>query len=281
MQNPLFCLTLSRLPKRARRVLEKGSSSDGNNTGSIIMSNEAEVNDLLASLPIIPKHKAAAKFGILKQCIQSVPCVFSEQQCSSLRQWAAEKLTEQQTTMDTVDGCPEYQVPIDQQTLTNIVGKDTVRSLWQLPLEYLMEAADFESTNIANVTVDLDSMDVGCFIRKYTSSGRPFLGFHVDDCDATVNVCLSHSNDHQGGELIALSNRTVASVGPRNIGAATVHPWYCCHGVSAVTAGERWSLIAFFSNTYPPLHKQFYDKVFYQRNEKKQRKSKRSSIHGR
>ena len=271
LENPLFCVTLSQQPKPVRRVLLENKSSDN----GIILSNPGEVSSFLASLPINPKHKAAAKHGLSRARIETSPSILSEQQCNHLREWAMSnhrRLMSDDTgehKIDTVDGCPEYQVEIDRATLENIIGKETVSTLWKLPQRYLNEAHEFEK-----YSVDNNLIDVGCFIRKYTAATRPFIGFHVDDCDATVNVCLSRPQDHQGGQLLAMANGKVLSLDPRNIGDATLHPWYCCHGVSAVTAGERWSLILFCSNVYPPVHTGFYNKVMKDQQQQKQHKNK-------
>jgi len=294
--SPLFSLTLSRLPRPIRNLLENGrttieeeskittgnngQASDinintlrgGSNTSHIVLLNKlGDINNFLSSLPLSSKHKAAAKYGSSKTCIQTVPSVFSEQQCRYLRQWATDKIYHNNhipKSLDTVDGCPEYQVPIDEHTLTKLVGKDSVQALHKLSNPFLLEVSQWEEETEKGTRQQKNdkqaNIEVGYFIRSYKPFSRPFLGFHVDDCDVTVNVCLSHPHEHRGGDLLALSDGKLFSVHPRPQGTATIHPWYCLHGVTSIIEGERWSFIAFFSNTScsTQLHEGFYKKVF-------------------
>jgi hypothetical protein len=293
--NPLFSLTLSRLPRPIRNLLENGRTkieedskiTKGHNTqtndlntlgvGShtshiVLLNKPGDIKNFLSSLPLASKHKAAAKYGSSKKCIQTVPSLFSEQQCRDLRQWATDKIYHNNhlpKPLDTVDGCPEYQVPIDEHTLTKLVGTDSVQTLHKLSNPFLLEASQWEDETEKGTRQQKNdkqaNVEVGYFIRSYTPFSRPFLGFHVDDCDATVNICLSHPHEHCGGDLLALSDGKLFSVHPRPQGTATIHPWYCLHGVTSIIEGERWSFIAFFSNTScsKQLHEGFYKKIFY------------------
>jgi hypothetical protein len=172
-------------------------------------------------------------------------------QVQQLRIWAEQKMNG--GNLDSVDGCPEWQVPVDRDTLNTILGEETTNKVFDLPQKYLASSASMESYKFPNP----QTSDVGCFIRKYEISGRPLIGFHVDDCDATVNICLSNPQECEGGKLLFIGQGKVLSP-TRTIGDALVHPWHTCHAVTAVTRGERWSFILFFSNKYPPDHSGFY-----------------------
>lgn len=296
--NPLFSLTLNRLPRPIRNLLENGRTSiekefiitkgkrgqtydintlrgDSNTSQLVILSKPGDINNFVSSLPLTSKHKAAAKYGSSKKCLQTFPSVFTEQQCRDLRQWASEKIYHNNgipKSLDTVDGCPEYQVSVDESTLIKLVGADSVQTLHKLSNHFLLEASQWEEETEKETRqhkndqqTNINKVNVGYFIRSYKPFSRPFLGFHVDDCDATVNVCLSHPHEHCGGDLLALSDGKLFSVHPRPQGTATIHPWYCLHGVTSIVEGERWSFIAFFTNTScsKQLHEGFYKKIFY------------------
>ena len=53
------------------------------------------------------------------------------------------------------------------------------------------------------------------------------------------------SATHDGGDLVAICGGKVQTI-PRAEGEATVHSSNLCHAVTAMTVGERFSLICFF-----------------------------------
>ena len=215
-----------------------------------------DARNLVGALPLNAQHKAATRVTLNTQSLHDVyfieKSVLTTNQVHLLRTWAEDKINGK--SVDTVDGCPEWQVAMDRNTLNTILGTETTNRVYDLPQRYLAASASLESYNYPNP----ETVDVGCFIRKYEISGRPFIGFHVDDCDATVNVCLSTPQECNGGKLLLIGQGKVISP-PRTLGDALIHPWHTCHAVTAVTSGVRWSLILFFSNTYPPDHRGFYN----------------------
>ena len=242
--HPLFSLAISKITKDVRRVL-----LDNVDPSSI------DANNLVGALPLNFQHKAAARHSLKTKSSQDVytveKSVLSTDQVQRLRTWAEEKING--GSLDSVDGCPEWQVPLDRTTMNTILGEKTTDRLFDLPSKYLTLSASIESYDYPNS----EKSDVGCFIRKYDISGRPFIGFHVDDCDATVNISLSDPLEFDGGKLLLIGQEMVLSP-IRTLGDALIHPWYTCHAVTAVTKGERWTLIMFFSNMYPPDHSGFY-----------------------
>ena len=75
-----------------------------------------------------------------------------------------------------------------------------------------------------------------------TADTRPFIPFHPDAYELTVNLALSPDDAHSGGRLIGLFNSRVQAV-VRPEGDATVHSSQLLHAVSKMTSGVRYSLI--------------------------------------
>jgi hypothetical protein len=86
---------------------------------------------------------------------------------------------------------------------------------------------------------------VDMFVRRYTRDTRPWIPFHKDVSTVTANVALSADSDHDGGRLVVVRGGRPAIV-ERSEGEATVHGEDVMHAVTAMTAGVRYSLIAFF-----------------------------------
>eukprot|EP00587_Corethron_hystrix_P006862 CAMPEP_0113301024 /NCGR_PEP_ID=MMETSP0010_2-20120614/2417_1 /TAXON_ID=216773 ORGANISM="Corethron hystrix, Strain 308" /NCGR_SAMPLE_ID=MMETSP0010_2 /ASSEMBLY_ACC=CAM_ASM_000155 /LENGTH=283 /DNA_ID=CAMNT_0000154561 /DNA_START=407 /DNA_END=1259 /DNA_ORIENTATION=+ /assembly_acc=CAM_ASM_000155 len=266
--HPLFGVQIGSLPKPARRILVHGDDP-----------SSVDASALLSSLPLHPRHTAAARHSLrstdAEDTFASAPGILSRDAAAALREWASGRFaaTERQR-MDSVDGCPEWQAEIDLPTLAETVGEETVDSLLASPSEVAGEGRrvrKLESSE-GNAASDGGGVgDVGIFVRKYAAGGRPFIGFHVDDCDATVNVCLSDPDECTGGTLLLLASGKVHAP-RREIGEATAHSWSVCHGVSGVTEGTRWSLILFFSNHYQPDHAGFYKKIMDAGKKKKRKK---------
>ena len=133
--------------------------------------------------------------------------------------------------VDDVDGCPDWQVNLNEKKLGKIVGKDVIKRLWAVPSILDPEAKQFSR--------------VGVFIRKYERGARPWMPFHKDDNRWTVNVALNGDNEFVGGRLMALHNRALQLI-ERKEGDATCHEGRLYHGVSAIRDGTRYSMIMFF-----------------------------------
>ena len=83
------------------------------------------------------------------------------------------------------------------------------------------------------------------FVRRYSLETRPWIAFHPDAYELTLNVALSADADHSGGRLLAVCDGHVQSI-TRAEGEATVHSSKLLHAVSRMSGGTRYSLIAFF-----------------------------------
>ena len=92
------------------------------------------------------------------------------------------------------------------------------------------------------------------FVRRYSTTTRPWIPFHCDSAAVTVNVALSGDGGMEGGRLLAVYAGAVREVGGgdgRREGEATVHASSLLHAVTRMTEGGggdryRYSLIAFF-----------------------------------
>ena len=86
---------------------------------------------------------------------------------------------------------------------------------------------------------------VQAYIRRYSRSTRPWLGFHTDRSVATVNVALAADSTHEGGRLHAVLDGEHRIV-EREEGEATVHGDDVMHAVSTMRTGVRYSLVLLF-----------------------------------
>uniref|UniRef100_A0A7R9U5J9 Fe2OG dioxygenase domain-containing protein n=1 Tax=Pinguiococcus pyrenoidosus TaxID=172671 RepID=A0A7R9U5J9_9STRA len=224
--HPIFSMALRKLPKPARAILAE--SLQQRDIASV------DARHLLQCLPISKAHRDAAAKALsrpVEQVVETVDHVLTAEECLKLRAWAEERMDP--GLADSVDGAPEYQVDCDENTLGDLVGHDAVDRICSLAERWMGgQPAD----------------EIGIFVRKYAAGGRPYIPFHVDTTDVTVNICLSEPEEHAGGDLLVLAGKKLRSI-ERQMGSATCHVWYCCHGVQGVTSGERWSLLMFFLNS--------------------------------
>ena len=77
-----------------------------------------------------------------------------------------------------------------------------------------------------------------------------------------INVALSTPEvDYTGGKFLALVGGQLRDCSSTKTGDAAMHAWNVCHAVSAVTSGERWSLVLFYTNSWPPNHSGFFANI--------------------
>ena len=155
--------------------------------------------------------------------------VLTSEECAKLRNFVQRQI--KNDGIDQVDGCPDWQVNISEKKLTKIIGNDAKDRLWKVPSNLDPEAKSFDN--------------VGVFIRMYQRGTRPWMPFHRDGNQWTVNVALNGSGDFVGGRLLALHNREL-QVLERQEGDATCHNDSVFHAVSAIAEGPRYSMILFF-----------------------------------
>lgn len=153
------------------------------------------------------------------------------QECAKVRKFVRQQIVND--GIDNVDGCPDWQVNISEKKLEKILGKAGKDRLWNVPsmLENGRQPQEFDR--------------VGIFIRMYQRGTRPWMPFHRDGNQWTVNVALNDDDEYVGGRLLALHNREL-QVLERQEGDATCHQGSIFHAVSAITEGTRYSMILFF-----------------------------------
>jgi hypothetical protein len=155
--------------------------------------------------------------------------VLMSAECAKLRNFVRKQIKDD--GIDQVDGCPDWQVNISEKKLSKIIGNDAKDRLWKVPSNLDPDATTFDN--------------VGIFIRMYQRRTRPWMPFHRDGNQWTVNVALNSDCDFVGGRLLALHNREL-QVLERQEGDATCHNNRVFHAVSAITEGTRYSMILFF-----------------------------------
>lgn len=155
--------------------------------------------------------------------------VLTSEECAKLRNFVRKQI--KNDGIDQVDGCPDWQVNISEKKLSKIIGVDAKDRLWKVPSKLDPDATSFDN--------------VGIFIRMYQKGTRPWMPFHRDGNQWTVNVALNGSGDYVGGRLLALHNREL-QVLERQEGDATCHNDSVFHAVSAIAEGTRYSMILFF-----------------------------------
>jgi len=181
-------------------------------------------------------------------CVLTIPWILTPEQCATLRRHAAR--TVRSDLLDTIDGGPEFQVDVNCRQLTRWLGEEAVSRLWTLPSQLMAQlmaaglSAGFPAAAHGGGPATAWRLKHG-FLRLYGSGTRPHLMFHEDVHPVSVNVALSDPSDHDGGELLAVVEGAVRVVA-RSEGDATVHVGAVPHAVTAVTQGQRCSLILFF-----------------------------------
>jgi len=163
------------------------------------------------------------------------------------------------TQADSVDSGPEHQLNVDRSALELLIGASEASRLWELPLVYRRwrrstvdqaceaptEAPDaLHPTSAAEVDTEAATLQEA-FIRRYSPEERPFIKFHADAYELTVNIALSDDAEHEGGRLIGLFRGQVQAL-LRGEGGATVHSSSLLHAVTRMSRGVRYSLILFF-----------------------------------
>jgi len=202
--------------------------------------SSVDASQLLASLRLSKTDKAAAAHALAAPRATLSQPVLSPLQCTSLRRLVQAGSSRAAYHLpDSVDGAPECQVALTRKELEKAVGMEATAALWALP-------AALDPTSAPR-----KFLQVRAFARAYSPGGRPLLSFHTDASDYTVNVELSPAGAYCGGQLLLLQGGCVERAA-RSEGAALCHSWSVAHAVTAVTAGERHSLLIFFYHKRQP-----------------------------
>lgn len=111
-----------------------------------------------------------------------------------------------------------------------------------------VEAAAADEAEAEEEAAEVDAAKASLqeiFVRRYSIDTRPWIPFHPDAYEVTVNVALSSDAAHDGGRLLGVFDGRVQAL-ERGEGGATVHSSRLLHAVSSMTRGTRYSLIIFF-----------------------------------
>lgn len=164
---------------------------------------------------------------------------------------------ERDVTRDSVDRQAQHQLNISVAALIELVGASEVERLWRVADELLALQRAEAAALAAETGVDTsetvrektEAADGGfyvdLFVRRYTRESRPWIAFHQDVSNVTVNVALSDDAAHEGGRLHVILNGRHQTL-TRGEGEATAHGDDVMHAVSAMRSGVRYTLIMFF-----------------------------------
>ena len=116
------------------------------------------------------------------------------------------------------------------------------------------------------------------YVVEYSPESQTDLGFHVDDSQVTMNLCLGR--DFEGSELYFEGPRCALHVDSpsrpeepfvwqHRPGVAVLHAGKNRHGVRPIWKGRRWSLIVWFVwcggrvQTYVKIATFYFSSLFY------------------
>ena len=182
------------------------------------------------------------------------PRMISLEGCAALR-GAVDN--DRDVSRDSVDRMAQHQLNIKVERLIELIGRAETEALWRLADEVLeiqraeaTERADASGQPMTAATAEVtEAADGGfyvdLFIRRYTRDTRPWIAFHHDVSNVTINVALSDDMGHEGGRLHVILDGRHTTIG-RTEGEATAHTDDVMHAVSAMRSGVRYSLIMFF-----------------------------------
>ena len=228
-----------------------------------IKPDTVSVQSLLEVLGRVSPHHLNMAF---EAPVLHVPAALSAKACATLR---AAVDSERTVARDSVDGGPEHQLNLSREALELLIGRDQCSRIWQLPKRFRMstavvpvavpaaadtadaasEARAVEAETKGTVAVEAELEAIAelkeCFIRRYCAGTRPWIPFHTDAYEVTVNVALGSDDAFGGGALLGVYGGEVRAI-CREEGDATVHSSKLLHGVTAMARGVRYSLIVFF-----------------------------------
>lgn len=213
-----------------------------------------DVDELLSALQQDgSRHDWASK---LQNSIRSVAAVLSAAQCGVLRDAVDAAPME---ILDSVDGLLEFQLNLDSGKLAELLGQDTLDRLNRLAArthgEFCTPYSAAACCAASSAGIDLNATALSAphevFVRRYSSTTRPWFGFHHDRSSLTLNIALSDDEDHVGGKLLAILEGRLHSC-ERSAGTATLHASTLLHAVTRmVGVGTRYSLILFYRQICP------------------------------
>lgn len=172
--------------------------------------------------------------------------VLSQQACEVLRRAVDSHAS---TAPEPADGLPLEQLDLSAAQLEQMIGRDAAHALWRLPRRFAEQgglvAAGAASGHGSSKADSVPVAPYSIFVRRYSAESRPFFRLHADNSVVTVNVALSSSDAHRGGDLIGMYDGALRFI-PRDEAEAVVHSSLLLHAVTRTRTGSRYSLIMFF-----------------------------------
>ena len=164
-------------------------------------------------------------------------------QCTQLRQ-AVDKGS--RALPDSVDGAPDHQLNLDRTSLQGLIGADAVKDIWQFIGNIAIAHGAQQPPGGPHVAAELLAEEhLEIFVRRYATQTRPWIPFHLDKAEWTLNLALCADADFGGGKLLAGFGGELQLL-DREEGEATAHPSTLLHAVTQMVSGVRYSLIVFF-----------------------------------
>ena len=182
------------------------------------------------------------------------PQMIGARGCAALRSVVD---AERDVSRDSVDQMAQHQLNLPVERLIDLIGRAETEALWRLADEVLAVQRDEAAARaraagrpVPVATAEaLAPADGGfhadLFLRRYTRETRPWIAFHRDVSNVTINVALGDDSAHEGGRLHVILDGRHTTI-RRAEGEATAHTEDVMHAVSAMRSGVRYSLIMFF-----------------------------------
>ena len=180
-----FAALYEQMPRCVRRVVCDGAEPES-----------VSLDELHKELHI-PQHVVSA----LKNAkVLRKRAMISSAECSALRD--AIDCEGSSTRADTVDGAAEHQLNLSVERLSALVGDETARALCRLPAEF-RAAGSWSERQPREV-----------FVRRYSGGTRPWIPFHADRADVTVNVALTSDQARPAADTASASASAFLSYCP-------------------------------------------------------------------
>ena len=226
-----FCQQARRLPPSSFRILFEST----NETSSF------DPTDVLHELALRPEVKLAVQ----RSCTEQGAVLHRTEILSSAAATTLRRVLDRELNREGASNNSEHRLLWSRSELDAAIGPSATTALWSLPDEFLARHREgVLSEGGVDVQADIKLDTAVVWLKRYAASGRPFNELHTDSSALTINVALSSDDDCEGGVLLVCHGGALRAV-RRRAGDATVHGDATLHGVTAVTAGERHSLLVF------------------------------------
>jgi hypothetical protein len=189
--------------------------------------DDASHNDLIKN-----RRLAIAESFIAKNTTFETEHLLSDLTCKLIIDWATENIRGDQ--IDTVDGMPEWQCTVLQETI-----------------ERICTSGSYDSPEIRNIIKIISAKyptvsNVAFFIRKYGVNTRIELPWHCDYSVVSGTIHLLNQNEYTGGDFSYIEDKEIKNGNELKKGHMIFHNGDVIHCIEPITKGIRWSLVVFF-----------------------------------